>query len=524
MYNKKFTIVVLIVVLSSLVLSAFELLVFQAFNQFMSKAGPLYFNFLENWPFLLIVALVLRMVLGVAVTGLQSYSVFTIQKKIYTEIVDRMRPKVVSVSDTNETSEVARKILLDVSNFTNGVLLSLTNVITETTIILVYVVFFIEASSTVFLSYSIIWLPILLVLAVSILWISRSLRGLGVQRQHLEKQRFFYPYILISSYIDVHSLGVFGNIKDAAIDNERKYRSLQTLASVLQNAPRFIIEAILLSGLVLVSFYNKSSDNFMFDPVVLLFLVVRLLPAFSKVISNVNSIRYYWSSAGTIHDMLRSSKIEKTAETTSLIGTGSEKGQIQISELAYEVNGEKKLVQAALRLGMINYISGKSGSGKTTLLKILSGLQKPLSGTVLFPNEETLNNIAYIPQEIEVIEGSIIENINFFRDAICDDSLRMALKVSGLVNVLSERNISLDTIITEGGRNLSGGQAQRLAIARSISRGPKVVVMDEALSGIHRGDAREILQSLLNSSEMFVILTTHDPQILDGLPVNEIKL
>ena len=202
MFSRKSLYVLAIVVASSLALSGVELVVLDSLNQLMNKSGKTYDLFLQEWPFLLIGGLIFRLLMGVIVTGVQSFAVFTIQKDIYTEIINRMKPELVCASGSRETSAIARKILLDVSNFTNGVLLSSTNVITEIMIGIVYALFIINSGAINLKDYGLVIIPLIVILAISVILISKQLHKLGTQRQHFEKQRFFYPFTLINNYIE----------------------------------------------------------------------------------------------------------------------------------------------------------------------------------------------------------------------------------------------------------------------------------------------------------------------------------
>ena len=106
MFKKTISVVLTVVVISSLLLSAVELLVLQSFSQFMEGTGALYTRYMQQWPFLLIGGILFRFGLGLTVTGIQSFAVFTVQKQIYTEIMARMKPTNICKSDKNETSEI----------------------------------------------------------------------------------------------------------------------------------------------------------------------------------------------------------------------------------------------------------------------------------------------------------------------------------------------------------------------------------------------------------------------------------
>ena len=166
-------------------------------------------------------------------------------------------------------------------------------------------------------------------------------------------------------------------------------------------------------------------------------------------------------------------------------------------------------------------IFGKSGIGKSTLLNLISGVYQPNEGEILF-NENLINQnqvnpfVSYISQSPFLFDLSIQENITLSfanNKKIDNERLAKALFHSGVQNYIDEKNLSLDYIVGEGGSNLSGGQAQRIAIARALYGGKELILLDEAMSALDNITKDFVITNLLKLKET-LILITHDKKFM----------
>ena len=154
-------------------------------------------------------------------------------------------------------------------------------------------------------------------------------------------------------------------------------------------------------------------------------------------------------------------------------------------------------------------IVGESGSGKSTLTKLLLKLYKVESGEILF-NGKDINNInafslrraiGYVPQNIELFSGSIIDNVRVGnKDASREDIIRIC-EYTGCDKFISRLPFSYDTFLDETGGGLSGGEKQKLALARALIKDPKFVILDEATSNLDLCTENEILNLLFEKQK-----------------------
>ena len=172
--------------------------------------------------------------------------------------------------------------------------------------------------------------------------------------------------------------------------------------------------------------------------------------------------------------------------------------------------------------GSCTAILGETGAGKTTLIRLILALLHPQEGEVSIYNKvesQVLTprhrcNFVYVPQGNTLMSGTIRDNLRLGKLDASDDEMREALHKSCADFVL-ELPQGLDTPCSEQGGGLSEGQAQRIAIARSLLRNRSIMLFDEATSALDPETERQLLQNLLSSHDKTIIFITHRPAVVD---------
>ena len=163
---------------------------------------------------------------------------------------------------------------------------------------------------------------------------------------------------------------------------------------------------------------------------------------------------------------------------------------------------------------------GPSGSGKTTLVKLLLGLYKPNTGEVLYNNidskeinlTELRMQLGLVSQDSQLFSGTIRDNLLFVKPSATDEEIQQVLQKAACQNLLKRASEGLNTTIGEGGIKLSGGEKQRISIARALLRNPKLLIFDEATSALDSLTEEEISQTIRTLSEtksQITILIAH---------------
>jgi ATP-binding cassette, subfamily B, bacterial len=172
------------------------------------------------------------------------------------------------------------------------------------------------------------------------------------------------------------------------------------------------------------------------------------------------------------------------------------------------------------RRGQTIAFVGPSGAGKTTLVKLLVGLYSPQSGRVLYNGvpgndidfDELRENIGFVTQDTQLFSGTIRENLLFVNPAATDAQCLDVLHQASCESLLARAPLGLDTVIGEGGVKVSGGEKQRLSIARALLRRPNLLVFDEATSSLDSLTEEEITATIRNvstSTDLITILIAH---------------
>ncbi|MCU0336798.1 MAG: ABC transporter ATP-binding protein/permease [Sediminibacterium sp.] len=163
---------------------------------------------------------------------------------------------------------------------------------------------------------------------------------------------------------------------------------------------------------------------------------------------------------------------------------------------------------------------GPSGAGKSTLVKLLVGLYRPHEGNILYNNidgnninfDEVRNQIGFVTQDTQLFAGTIRENLLFVQPNATESDMLQALQMASCTSILNRAGNGLDSLIGEGGLKLSGGEKQRLSIARALLRNPSLLIFDEATSALDSITEEEItktIQDISASKQQITVMIAH---------------
>jgi ATP-binding cassette subfamily B protein len=180
-----------------------------------------------------------------------------------------------------------------------------------------------------------------------------------------------------------------------------------------------------------------------------------------------------------------------------------------IDEISFEVN-----------TGQTVAFVGPSGSGKSTLVKLLVGLYVPVGGEIYFNDVESTQirynplrrQIGFVTQDTQLYAGSIKDNMRFVNPAATMEEIHEALRKASATGLIARASHGVDTILGENGMKLSGGEKQRLSIARALLRQPRLLIFDEATSALDSLTEEEItntIRQISDSREQMTILIAH---------------
>ncbi len=198
--------------------------------------------------------------------------------------------------------------------------------------------------------------------------------------------------------------------------------------------------------------------------------------------------------------------VKNSAE--DLTGLKKLTGEVELKNITfgYSKLGKPVITDFSMKIkpGSCVALVGMSGSGKSTISKLISGLYNPWQGEILFdgkkrseyPREVMTGSIGVVDQDIIMFEGSISDNIRMWDDSIADFEIIMAARDAGIHDEIMVRDRGYNNRIVSGGRDLSGGQCQRLEIARVLAQTPSIIILDEATSALDAKTENEVMKAI----------------------------
>ncbi len=276
----------------------------------------------------------------------------------------------------------------------------------------------------------------------------------------------------------------------------RKVKYIRSLSFIQGTAVNFLRTCIMFIMLYLI-FQKEISIGQMFSLMFYSFFIFGPLQELGNVINTFREAEVSLTNFKAIMEMPKEPKPAHPKIITTVTKLTFDKVSFQhqsaktkaIQEISFEVNA-----------GQTVAFVGPSGSGKTTLVKLLVGLYRPQSGQIRYnevpENEIDLDTlrekIGFVTQDTQLFAGSIRENLLFVNPGATDAQCMEVLEKAACQNLLARADKGLDTVIGEGGVKVSGGEKQRLSIARALLRKPNLLVFDEATSALDSLTEEEI--------------------------------
>tara|TARA_B100001248_G_scaffold262360_1_gene257757 strand:- start:499 stop:2313 length:1815 start_codon:yes stop_codon:yes gene_type:complete len=311
--------------------------------------------------------------------------------------------------------------------------------------------------------------------------------------------------------------------------NDHPRRSLQASNQYFQQFPKSILESltILFGTFFCVIFISKSADKTEIITTLgtLTLGAQKLLPACQQIYSSWVGIKSNVSSAEVLLGLLEQNTriVKKTSKKTHL----DFKKSIELKNLNFSYDNERLILHSInlrIKKGEIIGIIGKTGSGKSTLVDLIIGLLKPNNGKIeidgrdiYFENSENKivswrKNISHIPQSIFLRDATIYENIAFGieKQKINKSKVRKVAELACIKSFIENELGSYNKYVGEKGIKLSGGQLQRIGIARALYKESSLLVMDEATSSLDSDTENKIINSIINlKNKPTIIMIAH---------------
>jgi ATP-binding cassette, subfamily B, bacterial PglK len=342
---------------------------------------------------------------------------------------------------------------------------------------------------------------------------------------------------VIDSKISKLTIEALGGIKNIIMSNKfdlysRIYSELyynkariSSNYAIINQLPRFFIEFMSIIGLVsfisVMIIQGKSTKELI--PILGIFVAAtfKMLPSIYKLVSSFQSIKYSSRSVEIIYNEFQSTEIISNTEDNNYQFIFNE--SIKLHNVCFGYNPKNLILQniaVEIKLGESVGIIGESGSGKSTFIDLILGLHEPTSGKIIIDNKNILNinnvswknQISYVPQSIYLIDDSIVNNIAFGipSNEIDYNKIDELIRCVELKDFVNSLKMGKHTIVGERGKQLSGGQIQRIAIARALYKKSKIIVLDEATSALDSALEHKVVNSINKfSKDLTIIIIAH---------------
>ena len=356
--------------------------------------------------------------------------------------------------------------------------------------------------------------------------IRNYLKAIGQKRLEVNQSRF----LTINEAFGAGKEIKLANLENVYLDRFSKatkaFSKHQASISVLSKLPRYIIEAIGFGGIILVILYYLIKTNAFESalPVITLYAFAgyKILPALQAIYNSISQLKFVGPAVDSLYDELRENKIEtrpKIEKELSFEKTISLKN----IEYKYPNSNLSSVKNISFDIKAKNSIAlvGATGSGKTTIVDIILGLLEPQKGTLEIDGKVIVDEnrrawqkkIGYVPQHIYLTDDTVTANIALGIDSkdVDKKSIERAARVANLHDFITNKlSKGYNTIIGERGIRMSGGERQRLGIARALYHNPEVLVLDEATSAMDNLTEKLIMQSINTlRKDTTIILIAH---------------
>ncbi len=322
-------------------------------------------------------------------------------------------------------------------------------------------------------------------------------------------------YFFINRYIN----------KDSSILRFKRYEGL------IKVLPRTLLElaivTIVLYFLLSVSSFDKNLNNIFLNLTIYATVFFRLYPSIGKSMANIQTIISCKPSLQLISKELN--KEEKIIESInqSSFPKDYDVEKINFKDVSFSYDGRKKILDNFNKIitkNSIIGITGNSGVGKSTLIHLLSGILKPTKGKIIIDEIELkdfsnwIDKIGYVSQKPFIMDSSIRDNVCLGEkeENYNQERINNAYIQAGLYDFIKKLDLKDLSKVGEAGSFVSGGQIQRIGIARALYKNAKILLLDEITSNLDDNVTNKILQSIVELKEgRIIFLISHDQKILN---------
>ena len=355
-------------------------------------------------------------------------------------------------------------------------------------------------------------------------FLKRKIDQMSTKRYSYQTSLFDYVNSSIRALKDIKINAFEEYFVDKVKQPAQQYSILNRDISVYAALPKFFIETVVLITMVIYVLFSFNKTSLVDEiPMlsVLTLSLVKLMPITQAMFTNITRIRFNFKSLNVIENNLL--EVMKRDATNSQAHYDSFE-QLCFKNVDFSYSDKMVLSDQNLTINKQDFwlLYGESGSGKTTLTELMLGFLEPSKGSIILNGTEKKDHqllskrfkVGYVSQDIILFEGDLIENITLKSS---ESNPKIIDKVNELIKFCALEDVvdsigGLNGFISEGGKNLSAGQKQRIIIARALYKVPDILILDEATSALNAHLEAKIIEGLLDK-QITIFMITHNENL-----------
>tara|TARA_B100001059_G_C17834705_1_gene587183 strand:- start:1485 stop:3203 length:1719 start_codon:yes stop_codon:yes gene_type:complete len=306
-------------------------------------------------------------------------------------------------------------------------------------------------------------------------------------------------------------------LKHASYNNYINYLK----STIISNSPKYLLEylivIIFLLFIYFINDYEKNLESILPTLGIFGLASLRIIPSVNSIIKSLTEFRFGKYATSIIARDLKIETEKKLSFNNTIKKLNFSKLNFKDVNFKYREKDDQLLSNLNFQINKGDYVGiiGSSGAGKTTILNLIIGLLTPSSGKIEINNQymdtqlkEWQLNLAYLPQDVFLIDGSLKENITLEDDnsKIDNKKLSEVIEKSNLKSFIESNEMGLETTIGENGIKISGGQRQRLGIARALYSNKNFLILDESTNALDEKTKKSIINELYSLKKYFTII------------------
>lgn len=412
-----------------------------------------------------------------------------------------------------------RKIAFQPFEFCQHILSGIQQILIQSFLILFTIAAILIYNAQLFILLLVVLFPPVLVV---FFYIKRKLLTRKQSIQFHNERSYQYLLDALRGYVEA---GIYQR-RDFFHDRFTKARNIfsknlfESLA--LQAIPNRIIETFAVLGLfvliLVVKWANINDSSTLITIGAFMAAAYKIIPGVVKLINAAGQMRAHGFSFAELQTQLK--------ETSNNVNSTDPIRSLELNGIDFQYNGQPVLSNFCLKMAKGDFlgITGKSGKGKTTVFNLVLGFLSPSSGNVVINDKAVTSDeikahwpqISYVRQQSFLIHDSILRNITLEENGHDENALKEATRISGLTDFIDQSPDGINKVITESGKNISGGQQQRIAIARALYKQTDLILLDEPFNELDEASAELLARYFkqLASRGKMVIMITHDSKSL----------